>query len=158
MSDALDTTAESREFVTFSIAGRLFGAVVSDVHDVFALQSLTPVPLSRVDIAGLINLRGRIVTVIDARGRLGLPPRPTGANGAMAIGLERDGESYGLMVDAVGEVLRLNRSQFEENPVNLDEAWRDVSRGVYRIDKGLLIELDLNRMLENPTVAASLAA
>jgi purine-binding chemotaxis protein CheW len=158
MNQVQDTNAQSREFVTFVIDGRLFGATVNEVHDVFVLQSLTPVPMSRGDIAGLINLRGRIVTVIDARRRLGLPPRADSAKRAMAIGLEREGESYGLMVDAVGEVLRLSQSQFEENPVNLDEAWRDVSRGVYRIDKGLLIELDLNCMLENPITPASIAA
>jgi purine-binding chemotaxis protein CheW len=150
MSEALDQNALSQEFVTFEIAGCWFGAAVCDVHDVFALQSLTPVPMARDDVAGLINLRGRIVTVIDARARLGLACRDRGPQGAMAIGIEREGESYGLMVDAVGEVLKLNHAQFGENPVNLDEAWRDVSRGVYRIEKGLLIALDLNGMLESP--------
>jgi purine-binding chemotaxis protein CheW len=145
------------EFVTFEIGGRLFGAPVRDVHDVFTLQNVTPVPLARPDIAGLLNLRGRIVTVIDARRRLGLTPREGGLQGCIAIGLEQNGESFGLAVDRVGEVLRLSQDQFEDNPVNLDGAWREVSRGVYRLEQGLLIELDVGRMLE-ASGAASLQA
>jgi purine-binding chemotaxis protein CheW len=145
--DAESGLATDREFVTFSIAGRWFGAEVNEVHDVFALHAVTPVPLARFDVAGLINLRGRIVTVIDARARLGLPPRDAGAP-SMAIGLEKDGESYGLVVDAVGEVLRLADSEREEPPANLDAAWRDLARGVYRLKKGLLVALDISRMLD----------
>jgi purine-binding chemotaxis protein CheW len=155
MSDIVQDSQGSKEFVTFEIAGRWFGAEVSDVHDVFALQRVTPVPLARADVAGVLNLRGRIVTVLDARRRLGLEARAESVRPAMAIGIERDGESYGLIVDAVGEVLRLNDAQFEENPVNLDEAWREVSRGVYRIEKGLLIALDVNRMLDAPAALAA---
>ena len=146
------------EFVTFEIAGRLFGAPVSEINDVFALHGLTPVPLARGDVAGLMNLRGRIITVIDARRRLGLPARNDGVKTAMAIGIEREGESYGLLVDALGEVLRLEPDQFEDNPVNLDEAWRTVCRGVYRLKKGLLLTLDMNRMLDAPTTSAQAAA
>jgi purine-binding chemotaxis protein CheW len=157
MSD-VNVANEGREFVTFTIAERVFGAEVQSVHDVFAIHAVTPVPLARQDVAGLLNLRGRIVTVIDARKRLGLPGRTTGYKGAMAIGLEREGESYGLVVDAVGEVLRLNDKQFEPNPVNLDSAWAEVSRGVYRLEKSLLLALDVNRMLDAPGSGAALAA
>jgi purine-binding chemotaxis protein CheW len=149
---------DSTEFVTFHIGQRLFGARVSDVHDVFKLQAITPVPLARPDLAGLLNLRGRIVTAIDARRRLGLAPRASEVKGAIAIGIEREGENYCLIVDAVGEVMRIPTSQFEDNPVNLDPSWRDISRGVYRLEKGLMIELDLNKMLDAPGGAAAQAA
>jgi purine-binding chemotaxis protein CheW len=142
------SNSAARELVTFEIADGYFGADVSAVHDVFALHALTPVPLARTDIAGLLNLRGRIVTIVDARRRLGLPSRPGGFKGAMAIGLEIGGESYGLLVDRVGEVLRVNEAQYEENPINLSASWRDVSRGVYRLENRLLIALDVDRMLD----------
>jgi purine-binding chemotaxis protein CheW len=159
MSDAAGSSAANgEEFVTFEIAGRLFGAPVSEVNDVFALHGVTPVPLARPDVAGLMNLRGRIITVIDARRRLGLSAREGGYKSAMAIGIERDGESYGLIVDALGEVLRLEPDQFEENPVNLDEAWRTACRGVYRLRKGLLLALDMSRMLDAPTTGIAVAA
>ena len=154
---SLTSDTDTKEFVTFQIGGRLFGAQVSEVHDVFKLQGITPVPLARSDIAGLLNLRGRIVTAIDARRRLGLSASGV-AKGAIAIGIERDGESYCLVVDAVGEVMRIPVAQFEDNPVNLDPSWRDVSRGVYRLEKGLMIELDLNRILDAPTGAPAQAA
>lgn len=159
MSDltAIATANGGDEFVTFEIGGRLFGAPVSEVNDVFALNGVTPVPLARNDVAGLMNLRGRIITVIDARRRLGLPCEASGYQGAMAIGIERDGESYGLIVDALGEVLRLEPGQFEDNPVNLDESWRAVCRGVYRLKKGLLLALDVNRMLDAPNAVATAA-
>jgi purine-binding chemotaxis protein CheW len=79
------------EFVTLEIAGRFFGAPVRETNDVFAVHGLTPVPLARADVAGLMNLCGRFITVIDARRRLGLSPRNPGVKTAMAIGIERDG-------------------------------------------------------------------
>jgi purine-binding chemotaxis protein CheW len=159
MSDAATRNRDDGcEYVTFEIAGRWFGAEVKDVNDVFALHALTPAPLARPDVAGLLNLRGRIVTAIDARARLGLPPREAGAHGRMAIGIERDGESYGIIVDAVGEVLRLAHDQFEETPGNLDESWREVARGVFRLPKGLLVAIDIAKMLDAPGAAPAQAA
>ncbi|MCG8440687.1 MAG: chemotaxis protein CheW [Caulobacterales bacterium] len=139
--------ADTREFVTLHVADQLFGVEVTDIHDVFAPQAITPVPLSPREIAGVLNLRGRIVTAIDARARLGLPPREDGRAG-MAIGIEKGGESYGLIIDTVGEVLRLANTDFEANPCNLDPRWQEVSRGVYRLDERLLMVLDVDRMLE----------
>jgi purine-binding chemotaxis protein CheW len=140
-------SADTREFVTLHIADQLFGVQVGDIHDVFALQQLTPVPGAGEEIAGILNLRGRIVTAIDARARLGLPKRPNGYAGMMAVGVERDGEAFGILVDTVGDVLRLEDSRFEPNPVNLDAHWQSVSKGVYRLDGSLLITLDIARIL-----------
>jgi purine-binding chemotaxis protein CheW len=157
MSQRADNPAvRTKEFVTFEVDGRPFGVEVSEVHDVFALQTLTPVPLARPHITGLLNLRGRIVTAIDARRRLGLPDRPQGWKGAMVIGVERNGESYGLLIDKVAEVLRLPDDRFDENPVNLDPRWRAISRGVYRLDGRLLVAIDIDRMIDaNPAAEAA---
>jgi chemotaxis signal transduction protein len=94
------------EYVTVMLDGQWFGLPIRRVQDVFMPQQLTRVPLSGPEIAGILNLRGRIVTAVDLRCRLGLPPRPDGAP-PMAVGIEWHGESYGLLVDAVGEVLKL---------------------------------------------------
>ena len=90
---------------------------------------LTRVPLSSPEIAGVLNLRGRIVTAIDMRRRLGLPPRSDGRP-PMAVGIELKGESYGLLIDTVGEVLKLADGTREPNPVNLDQRLTRVSGGV----------------------------
>ena len=154
MTDASKTNAsdhpeaETREFVTLWIDNQLFGVEVSEIHDVFPPKGLTSVPLSQAEIAGVLNLRGHIVTAIDARARLGLAPRdPEAQDRSMAVGIENEGESFGLIVDQVGEVLRLPNSDYEANPSNLDPRWREVSRGVYRLDGRLLVVLNLDRTL-----------
>lgn len=139
--------AGTKEFVTVHVADQLFGVKVTDIQDVFSLKGLTPVPGARPEIAGVLNLRGRIVTAVDARRRLGLPPRPQGFAGMMAVGVEYQGEAYGILVDTVGEVLRLSDAEFEPNPVNLNPNWKDVSQGVYRLDGRLLMTLDIDHLL-----------
>jgi purine-binding chemotaxis protein CheW len=96
-------------FVTVVTGGQLFGLPLERVRDVFVPRGLSTVPLAPPEVAGLLNLRGRIVTAIDLRRRLGLPARAEGAI-PVAVGIEERGELYGLIVDRVGDVLRLERS------------------------------------------------
>ena len=135
------------EYVTAMIGGQLFGLPISRVQDVFMPERLTRVPLARPEIAGVLNLRGRIVTAIDMRCRLGLPKveekRPP-----MAVGIECKGESYGLLIDSVGEVLKLDDNAREPNPVNLDSRLAQISAGVHRLDGQLLVILDVERVLD----------
>lgn len=135
------------DFITVMIAGQLFGIPVSMVQDVFIPRSMTHVPLAPREVAGVLNLRGRIVTAIDVRECLGLPPRE-GTGPAMAVGIEKDGEAYGLIIDTVGEVLSLHLDECEPNPANLDPRWRVISRGVYRLDGNLLVVLDVDHILD----------
>lgn len=137
----------AQEFITFRIGGQTFGASVTEIQDVFRPANMTPVPLSAQEIAGVLNLRGRIVTAIDARSQLGLPPRAKEDSAQLAIGVEREGESFGLVIDEIGEVVRLDDEEMEENPVNLDPLWARVSRGVYRLDGRLLVIMDIDRVL-----------
>jgi purine-binding chemotaxis protein CheW len=135
------------EYVTFTTADQLFGLPIEGVQDVFKPSSITRVPLAGPEIAGVLNLRGRIVTAIELRSRLGLGQRDKGAV-PMAIGIESKGESFGLLVDAVGEVLKLADGECEPNPINLDRNLGRVSAGVYRLDGQLLVVLDIDRVLE----------
>jgi purine-binding chemotaxis protein CheW len=112
------------EFVTVTIGNHLFGLPISRVQDVFVPERLTRVPLAPPDVAGILNLRGRVTTVIEMRSRLDLGTRQPGQP-VMAIGIEFKGESYGLLVDSVGEVMQLQSSTHEANPSNLDCAWRE---------------------------------
>jgi purine-binding chemotaxis protein CheW len=113
--------------------------------------------MTRPEVTGVLNLRGRIVTTICARLRLGLPPRGDDAPPPMAVGVDRQGESYGLLVDSVEEVLKLPQSAHEPAPVNLDPHWAWVSRGVYRLDGRLLVVLDLPKLLDIGQPAAAAA-
>ncbi|MFL4971524.1 MAG: chemotaxis protein CheW [Xanthobacteraceae bacterium] len=143
------------EYVTVVIGEQLFGLPISRVQDVFMPDRLTRVPLSAPEIAGVLNLRGRIVTAVDMRRRLGLPPRAD-ARPPMAVGIELKGESYGLLIDTVGEVLKLADGTREPNPVNLDQHLARVSGGVHRLDGQLMVILDVDRVLE--TASDALAA
>jgi purine-binding chemotaxis protein CheW len=134
------------EFVTFTVAGQLFGLPIAQVQDVFKPMNVTRVPLAGLEIAGVLNLRGRIVTAIEMRSRLGAGPRDSTAE-AMAIGIEAKGESFGLLVDAVGEVVKLADFELEPNPINLDRKLSVLSLGVYRLDGQLLVVLDIDELL-----------
>ena len=135
------------EYVTAMIGGQLFGLPIVRVQDVFIPERLTRVPLAPPEIAGVLNLRGRIVTLIDLRRRFGLGQREDG-NSSMAIGVESRGESYGLLIDGVGEVLKLDDAAREPNPINLDPRLARVSAGIYRLDGQLLIVVDVDRVLD----------
>ena len=143
------------EYVTVMIGGQLFGLPIARVQDVFMPERLTRVPLAGPEIAGVLNLRGRIVTAIDMRRRLGLPPS-THTRRAMAVGIDLSTESYGLMIDNVGEVLKLDDAKREPNPVNLDVRLARVSGGVHRLDAQLMVILDVDRVLDlaNDAMAA----
>jgi purine-binding chemotaxis protein CheW len=142
------------EYVTALIGGQLFGLPILRVQDVFAPERLTAVPLAPPEVAGVLNLRGRIVTLIDMRCRLGLGSRDDGQQ-AMAIGVESRGESYGLLIDSVGEVLKLDNRSWEPNPSNLDARLASVSTGIYRLDSQLLMILDVDRVLDITVKAAA---
>jgi purine-binding chemotaxis protein CheW len=139
--------AHITEYVTVMIGEQLFGLPISRVQDVFMPDRLTRVPLASAEIAGVLNLRGRIVTAIDMRCRLGLPPQ-TEPRPPMAVGIEYHGESYGLLIDTVGEVLKLADDTRETNPVNLDKRLARVSAGVHRLEGQLLVILNVERVLD----------
>ena len=138
--------AASAEYVTVTIGDQLFGLPISRVQDVFVLSQVTRVPLAGEDIAGVINLRGRIVTAIDLRRRLGVSGDVGRAK--IAVGIEGSGESYGLVIDAVGEVLKLGADTAEPVPVNLDERLKRVASGVHRLDDRLMVVLDVDAVLD----------
>jgi purine-binding chemotaxis protein CheW len=139
-----DATAEV--FLTLTVADQLCGVPVLVVRDVLGAQSITRIPLAPAEVAGSLNLRGRIVTAVDLRRRLGLPPRPPGEPG-MSVVVERDAELYSLLVDQVGDVVPLARADRAANPPTLDPVWRDAAEGVHRMGDRLVILLDVERLL-----------
>lgn len=137
---------EEDVFLTLSVAGQGCAVPVLLVRDVLGPQAITRIPLAPPEIAGSLNLRGRIVTAVDLRLRLGLPPREA-ATAPMSVVVEQAGELYSLQVDEVGEVVPLPAAGFEPNPPTLDAFWREVSRGVHRREDRLVIALEVDRVL-----------
>jgi purine-binding chemotaxis protein CheW len=134
------------EYVTATVCGQLFGLPISRVQDVFVPDRIARVPLAPPEVAGLLNLRGRIVTAIDMRRRLGLEAAEHAQR--MAVGIESKGESYGLLIDVIGEVLKLPAGSRQDNPVNLDARLTQVAAGVHRLDGQLMVVLDVDRVLD----------
>ncbi len=156
MAIAHDSTAGLlTEYVTVTIGDHMFGLPIFRVQDVFVPVGLTRVPLAPPEVAGILNLRGRVVTAIDMRSRLDFGEREPGTP-VMAIGIELKGESYGLLVDAVGEVMALRDSACEAKPTNLDPRLSRVAAGIYRLEGQLMVVLDVDRVLDirNGAVAA----
>ena len=146
MSDTMHADAE-RTFVILTVAGQMCGVPVLAVRDILGEQAITRIPLAPPEIAGSLNLRGRIVTAIDLRRRLHLPPAPPGQP-RMSVVAEQDGELYALLVDGVSEVLSLPARQFEANPPTLEPGWADFSAGICRLPERLLVVLDVARLMD----------
>ena len=141
-----------QDFVTFIVGNQLFGIPVLKVQDILKSEKIAKIPLAPPEVRGSINLRGRIVTVIDVRTLLGMPPRTDGKpEDSMAVTVENGPDLYTLLVDKVGDVVSLANDLFENNPGTLDAHWREFSDGVYRLKDRLLVVLAVERMLDIKT-------
>lgn len=138
---------EEQVFVTLTVAEQMCGVPVLAVRDILGDQVITRIPLAPSEIAGSLNLRGRIVTAIDLRCRLRLPAAPPGLK-RMSVVAEQGGELYALLVDQVSEVMNLRASAFERNPPTLPRAWAAFSSGIYRLDGRLMVVLDVGKLLD----------
>jgi len=142
MSSAL--ALEASRLCSFALDGRTFGIDILATEEVVRARRLTPVPLAAPDMAGLLNLRGRIVSSIDLRLRLGLSPRQDGEPCTHIIARTSTG-SVSLLVDRVEDVVDVAASQLEPPPHNLPEAARGAVAGVIKLETRLLLVLDVER-------------
>lgn len=152
------------QVATFILEDRVFGLNLLQVREVVRLADLTPIPLSRPEIAGLANLRGQIVTLVDLRARLGMPSLDPPLQGHQIIlktrqdllALQQRGlgsmpqgppDLMGLMVDAIGDVLEIPEDALEPLPPNLPPVEAAVAQGVTQTSGGLAVLLDLSKLL-----------
>ena len=134
----------SRQFATFTVDGARYGIDVLRVQEALKTQARTGVPLAPAGIAGLVNLRGQVVMLLDLRTRLGLEPLAFDAEPMMIV-VEVDGESISLLVDEIGDVIDVEDDQFETPPDTLPASLRDIILGAYKLEQGLLLALDVDR-------------
>lgn len=134
------------DYVTIWLDGQMCGIPVLEVHDVLSKQTITEVPLAPAAVAGVLNLRGQIVTAINLRKRLNLVDREDDSE-EMNIVVEHQSEPYSLIIDRVGDVLSLSEESFEKNPVTLEACWQSVSTGIFRLEEELLVILDIEKLL-----------
>ncbi|MGB0719361.1 MAG: chemotaxis protein CheW [Bdellovibrionales bacterium] len=141
--------SSSKDFLTIVIAGQRFGIPILQVQDVLGEQKVTKIPLAPPEVAGALNLRGRIVTAINVRKRLGMGDADASKTTNMSVVVENDHELYSLIIDEIGDVMVLKDRDFEPTPATLDPTWREISSGVYRLEHELLVVLDVPKFLES---------
>ena len=142
-----------RQFCTFFVDGLFFGIDVLHVQEVLRYQPMTKVPMAPAMVRGLINLRGQIVTAVDLRRRLELPPLPADRV-PVNIVVQTDDGAVSLLVDEVGDVLEVSEDQFERPPETLQGVARDLICGAYKLPDGLLVILDADLVVSLPAKPA----
>ena len=160
MSTTVETPGQSEllQLVTFRLGGEEYAVNVAQVQEIVRLTTITAVPRSASYVEGVVNLRGRIVPVIDLACRFGLPRRERSKTSRIVI-TEVGGRTVGMLVDAVSEVLRLASSAIDPTPEMLQEGISaDFITGIGKLEGRLLIMLDLPRVLSAQDEAELTAA
>jgi purine-binding chemotaxis protein CheW len=141
--------SETKQYCTFLLDGRYFGVEVQQVQEVIRYQEMTRVPLASPVISGLINLRGRIVTAIDLRRRLGLADRPADQQ-PMNVIVRASEEAISLLVDEIGDVIEVPADKFEKPPETISAFARTLIKGAYKLEDRLMLVLDTQEAVEIP--------
>ena len=147
-ADAGSPTIRGTQYVSVRLNGQLFGLPIDRVRDVFIPDNISLVPLAGAKIAGVLNLRGRILTAIDLSRALDVPSMNQNNAERPAVSIAYANESYGFLIDTVGEVVTVPPDGLEPNPVNLDPAWAQVSKGTCQLEEELLVVLDPDAVIE----------
>ena len=140
---SLGTGQTERRYFTVRHGDETFGLPVQSVQTVFQIDEVTPVPLGPTDVEGLVNLRGRIVTAISLKRRLGKAPLDC-MRGALAIGIEHDGESFALIVDDVGDVIPCEEAAEITHPPHIEPRRAHLTKTYYALNSGILPILDMD--------------
>jgi purine-binding chemotaxis protein CheW len=143
-----DDVEPGSDYLIIYLADQIFGIPVLQIQDVLRDMQVTHVPLAPYEVSGALNLRGRIVTAINVRRRLGLPEYD-GNRGGLSVVVEHNHELYSLVIDRVGDVVTVYDKDLEANPPTLDEVWKNISNGIFRMDNNLLIVLDVSKLLDS---------
>jgi purine-binding chemotaxis protein CheW len=140
--------ADLLQLVTFSIGDEEFGVEILKVQEIIRMLEITKVPKAPPFVEGVINLRGKVIPILDLRKRFGLDSRSHDKNTRIIV-IEINSMIVGFIVDSVSEVLRLPANTVEPPPPVVAGLDSDYISGVGKLEDRLLIMLDLNRLLSN---------
>lgn len=133
------------QLCTFHVDDLLFAIEVVRIQEVIRFEQITGIPLSSKVVRGLINLRGQIVTAVDLRSRLGLPPLDEDDEAPMNVVIRLEEGLISIIVDNIGDVLEVDESAFEHPPPTLPTHLRRVVDAVCKLPDRLLLVLDPER-------------
>ena len=130
--------------VVFNIAGREYGAGIDQVRQVIRMRKVTPVPDAADFVEGVISLRGKVVTLVNLRRKLGMEKRPLDKT-ARIIVTEVDGHILGMIVDNVSDVTNIDQENISGPDENLKEA--SYLKGIAKLDNRILLIADIGKLL-----------
>ncbi|WP_027722662.1 chemotaxis protein CheW [Maridesulfovibrio zosterae] len=140
--------AELIQLVTFSIGEEEFGVDILKVQEIIRTMEITKVPRAPIFVEGVINLRGKVIPIIDLRSKFGLQTIEHDQNTRIIV-IEINDMIVGFVVDSVSEVLRIPASTVEPPPAVVSGLESEYISGVGKLEDRLLILLDLNRLLSS---------
>jgi Chemotaxis signal transduction protein len=140
------SVSQVKKLVTFTVADQLFGISINKVQDILVPERIAPIPLAPVQVRGAINVRGKIVTVIDVRTRLDLEPAPD-LHGGTALTVEHNSGLYTLLVDKVGDVVEVPDLSDSDTLAMPDRQWRDIATGIVKMEDSVIVVMDTDRFL-----------
>ena len=146
------TTGTEEQVVVFDLAGESYGVDISQVQEIIRPPAITVVPRAAEYVEGVINLRGRVIPVVNLRRRFGLPDGGVSRSARIVV-LQVGGNTVGAAVDAVSEVMRIHESQVEQPGATLATEETAHLRGIAKVDERLIILLDLNHILDSALAA-----
>lgn len=145
MNDSATKMAE-KQFVVFQLSKETYGVDIGQVSEIITMQQITKVPHTIEFIEGIINLRGRVIPVVDLRKRFGLPHDEITRNTRIVV-IEIGGNTLGMIVDGVSEVLRIAGDIVEAPPPAITSVDADYLEGVAKLEDRLIILLNLEKVL-----------
>jgi purine-binding chemotaxis protein CheW len=146
--------SDQRQLVTMVVNDQLVGLHIKSVHDVFAAQRITPVPRAAGSVLGLVNLRGRVVTLLSLRGLLGYPAKPF-EDGMMAVGVEWKDEAFGLVIDEIGDVITVDVADRDSSVGKVEARLAAMAVAIHKMPQGLIVELGVEALLAAPMAKAA---
>ena len=138
---------EQVQLVTLRVGGQLFAIDLQMVDDVFKPEQFTTIPAASQEIAGILNLRGRIIVAIHMDRLLGLSQKSDAVVGRQMVNIKYLSESYGLLADSVGDVMAIDASDIKPNPINLDGSLALYSQGIIRLGDELMVVLKADKLI-----------
>ncbi len=137
---------EEEQLVVFNLSGETYGVDISSVREIIRMQTITEVPKTPDFVEGVINLRGKVIPVIDLHKRFDLPMVEETSHSRIMV-VEVDHITVGMIVDSVSEVLRIPKDTIDPPPPVISGVDSAFLRGVGKLDDRLIILLDLNQVL-----------
>lgn len=145
------------QVVSFRLANEEYGIEITKVQEIILVGEITRVPQTSPYIKGLINLRSTVIPIVDLRLRFGMPEEAATDETRIMV-MNVGGKTTGIIFDAVSEVLRISTEQLAPPPPTVSGLGRDYLTGLAKLEKRLLILLDVDRLLSDVSTATQMVA